>query len=473
MKITRVTLPSLPRFILMALFLAAGLGMAGARADEIVDRANGLTRQGNPAAAFALLEPLEPKRAGEIDFDYALGTAALDSGKLDRATIAFERILAVDPNFAGARLDLGRALFAMGSDDLAKNEFETVLQQNPPAAVRPLIEKYLEAIAARKKKDLPALSFYVEGGLGHDSNITAVTSGDFSTAVLAAYAIPAVLPTGNSILRKGPFGYLGGGVDYARPLQDVAVGLGLYAGADVKARNYWRDNDFNSQQLDARAGLSYTMERDLVRLGLQAQRFQQEAAAPLSPATGTKTTNDRSMMGLSTEWRRALAPGMQAGLFAQFNQTRFSTSSTQDINSAIFGGQFVKAWDTAGKPVLVAAAYQSRDKARGPQNAAATTDVSKTITGLRLYGQYTVREQVDLFATAGHSARRDDSQFSRSLVEAYGKDRTLDYALGVNWRFTPEWTLRAQAAHFDNRSNISLYEYKRDELSINIRRDFK
>lgn len=179
------------------------------------------------------------------------------------------------------------------------------------------------------------------------------------------------------------------------------------------------------------------------------------------------------MLGLSTEWRHALAPGMQAGLFAQFNQTRFPTSATQDINSAIFGGQLVNAWDTAGKPVLVLAAYQSRDKARGPQNAAGTTDVSKTITGLRLYGQYTVQADVDLFATAGHTGRRDDSQFSRSLVEAYGKDRTLDYALGVNWRFDPDWTLRAQAARFENRSNISLYEYKRDELSINIRRDFK
>ena len=100
-----------------------------------------------------------------------------------------------------------------------------------------------------------------------------MTSGDFSTAVLAAYSIPAVQPTGNSILRKGTFGYIGGGVDYSRPLQDVAVGLGLYAGADFKERNYWSNNDFSSQQWDGRAGLSYAMEKDLVRLGLQAQRY--------------------------------------------------------------------------------------------------------------------------------------------------------------------------------------------------------
>jgi hypothetical protein len=45
-------------------------------------------------------------------FDYLLGIAALDSGKPDRATIAFERVLAVNPNFAGARLDLAIYVFA-------------------------------------------------------------------------------------------------------------------------------------------------------------------------------------------------------------------------------------------------------------------------------------------------------------------------------------------------------------------------
>ncbi len=460
--------------LLIALFsVTVWLDTSSARADEVIDRANALTQQGNPAAAFSLLEPLEPERAGQMDFDYALGTAALDAGKPDRATIALERILASNPNFSGARLDLARAYFAMDSDDLAKNEFETVLQQDPPANVRPLIAKYLEAIAARKKTEQPLLTSYVEGGLGYDSNITAVTSGDFSTAVLAAYNIPSVQPTGNSVLRKGPFAYIGGGVDYLRPLPDVAAGFGLYLGGDYKTRDYWHDGDFSSQQLDLRGGVSFAKERDLFRIGLQAQRYYQEAAAPLSIVTGTKTTNDRSMLGLSTEWRHVIAPGMQAGLFVQFNETRFATSPAQDINSMIIGGQFVNAWDTKGKPVLVAAAYQSRDRARGPQNIAATTDVSKTVSALRLYGQYSIQEHSDLFATAGYSERQDDSQFSRSLVTSYGKDRTVDVAFGVNWRFAPSWSMRAQAARFENRSNISLYGYTRDEWTVSVRRDFK
>ena len=92
---------------------------------------------------------------------------------------------------------------------------------------------------------------------------------------------------------------------------------------------------------------------------------------------------------------------------------------------------------------------------------------------MRLYGQYSIQEHSDLFATAGYSERQDDSQFSRSLVTSYGKDRTVDVAFGVNWRFAPSWSMRAQGARFENRSNISLYGYTRDEWTVSVRRDFK
>ena len=46
-------------------------------------------------------------------------------------------------------------------------------------------------------------------------------------------------------------------------------------------------------------------------------------------------------------------------------------------------------------------------------------------------------------------------------------------ALGLNWRFMPAWVLRLQGTTTENRSNLSLYEYKRTEFSLNVRREFK
>ena len=436
-----------------------------------IQRADRLVKEGRAAEAFAILEPLESANAGDVQFDYLLGIAALDAGKADRASIAFERVLAMDPDFAGARLDLGRAYFAMGSDDLAKEEFESVAKVNPPENVKQLVAKYLEAIEARKKRELPHLGTYVEAGGGTDSNISAVTS-DFASAVLQAYNLPNVQPTGNSVQRKGSFANTGVGVDYTRPSLDYPA-LGLYLGADAKERRYFDNNaSFTSQQLDFRGGLSWQVEANLFKAGLQDQHYFQEGSAPVN-TEGTASNNDRKTLGYTFEYRRALPGNMQAGAFMQLNEQRFATNNTQDINQSLYGLQWIKAFEMKWNPLFFASAFQSRDRALRPQNVAGTTDVSKTISGLRVYGQVTPGEHVDVYASVGHTERQDNAMFSRSTVLGYGKDRTFDITLGLNWRFIPEWVLRLQGTTTENRSNLSLYEYKRTEFSLNVRRDFK
>ena len=436
-----------------------------------IPRAEQLMKQGRAAEAYALLEPLESAQAGNIAFDYLFGTAALDSGHPDRATIAFERVLLVNPNFAGARLDLARAYFAMGSDDLAKAELDAVLQANPPQNVRSVVTRYLEAIEQRKKKDQPQLAGYVEAGAGTDSNITAVTT-DFTGAVLQAYNFPNVQPTGNSVKREGTFSQAAAGAEYTRPLQDYP-GLAWYAGGDARERHYYSNNAaFDTQQLDVRGGLAYTLGANLFKAGVQDQRYFQEGAAPPA-ADGTQVTNDRKTLGYALEWRRVIAPGRQLGAFAQFNEQRFLTNNAQDIDQTLYGLQLINAFQARGNPLVLLALFQSRDRALRPQNVAGTTDVSKTVTGARAYAQYTVHEPFDVFASLGHTERQDDSMFSRSTVIGYGKDRTFDVTLGINWRFAPAWMLRFQGTTTENRSNIALYEYSRTELSVNLRRDFR
>jgi hypothetical protein len=359
----------------------------------------------------------------------------------------------------------------MGSDDLAKAELDAVLQANPPDNVREVVTRYLEAIEQRKKKDQPQLAAYVEVGGGNDSNITAVTN-DFTGAVLQAYNFPNVQPTGNSVKREGTFHQAAAGAEYTRPLPNYP-GLAWYVGGDARERHYYNNNSaFDSQQLDIRGGLAYALGADLLKAGVQGQRYFQEGAAPLA-ADGTQVSNDRKTQGYTLEWRRAIGPGRQLGAFVQFNEQRFLSNNAQDIDQSLYGLQFINAFEARGNPLVFLAMFQSRDRALRPQNAAGTTDVSKTVTGARAYGQYTVHEPFDLFASVGHTERQDDSMFSRSTVIGYGKDRTFDVTLGLNWRIAPAWTLKFQGTTTENRSNIALYEYSRTEFSVNLRRDFR
>ncbi|MCP4683313.1 MAG: tetratricopeptide repeat protein, partial [Desulfobacterales bacterium] len=106
---------------------------------EIIKKAEALIFKGNAEEAYELLAPLESELAGSVDFDYLFGVAALDSGNPAKATLAFERVLLRKPNFAGARLDMGRAYFAMGNYIMAQKEFQKVLGLNPPPFARKIV----------------------------------------------------------------------------------------------------------------------------------------------------------------------------------------------------------------------------------------------------------------------------------------------------------------------------------------------
>src|SRR2546427_9945645 len=93
-------------------------------ADQITDRARLLLQQKNPQAAYRLLDPLESQRAGDPEYDYLLGIAALDSGERERAVFALERVLAVNPKHAQPRPEIPRPYFEMGVHENAQTQFD-------------------------------------------------------------------------------------------------------------------------------------------------------------------------------------------------------------------------------------------------------------------------------------------------------------------------------------------------------------
>ncbi|MDX8379817.1 MAG: ShlB/FhaC/HecB family hemolysin secretion/activation protein [Gallionella sp.] len=121
------------------------------RDDTTLRTAKEMIKSDKPAAAYALLLPLEATLQGEVYFNYLLGIAALNSGQLAHAQQALERVLAYLPDFTGARLDLARACFQLADKSRAKSEFETVLKQNPTDATRATALKYLTLLASHKQ----------------------------------------------------------------------------------------------------------------------------------------------------------------------------------------------------------------------------------------------------------------------------------------------------------------------------------
>ena len=91
---------------------------------------------------------LSPATLATPTLTTCLVVAALDSGRTDAAILSLERAAAAAPQFSGARMELARAHFEAGEFDDARPLFAALLTEDPPAAVRNVIDQYLAVINA-------------------------------------------------------------------------------------------------------------------------------------------------------------------------------------------------------------------------------------------------------------------------------------------------------------------------------------
>lgn len=434
---------------------------AGSEAREKPLReAEALMKAGRPADAYNLLEPLEFDRSGEVRFDYLIGIAALDSGKPDKATLAFERVLAVDPNFAGARLDMARAYYQLGDLPRAKTEFETVSRQNPPEAARATIRKYLDAIAAQQAAKQTRFSAYVEGGLGHDTNVNNSTSQSQIDVPVFGNQTFTLNPTNLKTADDYYSVATGGEVSH-----NLNASWGLYAGADVRQRGNSTQTRFDTLSLDGRAGVTFTDSgKNIFRIGGTGGRYN------------LARVHDRDSSGLSADWRHVYSPTNQVSIFAQYGRNRFvdPAMTINDFDQTILGTGWLHLL-ADGQSVLFGSLYFANENDVAPVTTAnpsgGRADGNKRGLGLRAGGQTTVREDTELFANLGLQSGVYDKTNASFLHKR--KDRHLDLAAGANWHWDKNWTLRPQFSYSRNYSDIVIYRYNRRDVSLTIRRDFR
>lgn len=160
-------------FTLSPLAQAAG-------SDPVLAQADQLLAQRQPQAAFDLLAPLEDERAGDPDYDYLLGLAALESGHGGMAAFAFERCLATDPKNGPCRVQMARTHLALGENGSAREELEAVQASNPPAEVSGMVSQYLGTVTRREAAQKNKLDFHAQLGAGYDTNVSSTTASHFS-----------------------------------------------------------------------------------------------------------------------------------------------------------------------------------------------------------------------------------------------------------------------------------------------------
>jgi outer membrane protein len=413
----------------------------------LLTEAKALLDGGNPAEAYALLSDHEVEFAGTPEFDYLFGIASLDSHRAKEAVFALERVVAEQPEFLGARMDLARAQLQLGQRSLAREQFRFLLTQDPPEETRVVIQRYLDSIGDSIGESRTRLSAswsaLAQAGAGYDSNANGSTS---EQSFLGFTLDPHNVATSSSFAELA---LNGGNVLAFSPTFGVISNLGLSHRANTDASfvdqsissltstAVWLHRGYRfSGGLDGYLGwLDGDSHERGVNLNLGASRqFGSDYEGALSLRAGKLDYRDDALRILDTD--RYLAGA---------SLTRFNLG----WRNARVGATLLLGMDDAKR----AGSPYGNDR-----------------YGVRLFGSMTVLPNAIAYAELSEMSTHYDGSFfgGKRGDEQYG----ITLAADLQDFPARRWTLTPRLRYMKNDSNISLYEYDRFEAVLYIRRGF-
>lgn len=433
---------------LFALVVAASCALtspAHAVIDRPVKQALSLQNQGRSGEAYALLLPLMSQRAGDADYDYALGLAAADSGRPAEAIIAFQRILAAQPGNAKARAELARAYALAGDIDTARAQFDTVVQD--PSLPDPVRQRFTRLVRDYDKQISgggTSISGFADVTAGYDSNINAATDDTNVTIPLFAAFGPGQLGA-NARETDARFYDISGGVSAVHGISRQTRLFGSVLGT-------WRDNidsaPFDQGSLTGTVGASHTLaDRNTLSLSLQTQQFW----------LGQESF--RQSYGVIGQYTRRLASGKALSASAEYFRLDNDIDPLRDANRYGVGVSY------AGRD-LIASVTAGHEETRQQ----AGDHLSFTYVRANIGYEKLLSKKMSVVVGLNGQIRRHDQDDPLFLVER--EDEQVDASIGMRFRVTDSIILRPRVGYTRNFSNIALNDYDRFTASVGARVEF-
>lgn len=421
-------------------------------ADAVLTQAQQLMEKRDARGAYNLLKPLERERAGDPDYDYQLGIAAIDSGRAMEGVFALERVLAVNPNHAQARAEIARAYFILGENETSRREFETVKQQPVPPEVKATIQKFLDAIEQVQAATGRQITGYLEAGIGHDTNVNSGTAS--SQVAIPAFAglglatlNPAALKTADNFLS------LAGGVNLRYPHSPTVAFL---AGVDGSQRLHQNQTGFEQGYINGNAGVEYTQGKNKFLGAAQGQQLYVQ-----------NTGVFRNSYGLVGQWQRQLDNDSLLSAFLQYARLEYPTQPVRNADRDVGGLAYAHAFSMKYSPAVYVSGYYGNER----QSDSTRPDLGHRVTGIRFGGQMNFSAQLNTFASASYE-QRDYGGATPGFVDNRA-DRQKDYRIGVNYIPAKLWTVTPQVLYTDNSSNVPFNAFTRAQALVTVRRDFR
>ena len=206
------------------------------------------------------------KNPSNLEVNFQLGLAALETGRYHEAEAAFERVLFQRPDDSRTRLELGRTYFLAGSYSQAQKEFAAVLETHPPQPVEDKIRRYLKEIDRRQSRMV--LDGVVAAALQYDTNVKNAHGTDAYDVYVGEESVTVKGDEEASDTSHREFAVL-------RYQNDIGRKGGAFVGASATALNqsYFSEDDVNLVYLGADVAAGYYLGRARVYVPLRYERL--------------------------------------------------------------------------------------------------------------------------------------------------------------------------------------------------------
>jgi hypothetical protein len=411
---------------------------------ELVDRAEALLDAGQPEQAYRLLDARLAVFAGNVRFDYILALAAIQAERPEAALIPLRRVIAAEPAFNAARLELADLLARFDDPAGARVQYEAILANAPTAVLRGIVEQRLDALPAGGPLGSVRLAF--EAGLGYDSNANGSTSEDSFQGVLLDPRLQAV----------------------ASAFANAGLSLRQQRQRGDRVATFWRAS-FAYRVNTAASFLDQSV--GFVQAGVNAGTGRARITMTVDGFSGTLDGRDYRR-GAGLELGLAISPWPRWELAGV---VRAGTLEYQPLPlrlldvDRLFGGVVVSRAGIGRLQARVGiAALGGQDRVRQ-----AGSPYSNDRYGARAFVNIEPTTRWRIAAEVAHLV--SDYFAGGGFFGIDRLDRTTAVALSVQWRARPVrgWSAGPQVVYTRNESNVALFRYERVETVIQARYEFR
>lgn len=379
---------------------------------------------------------------GDPYFDYYYGVSAIDAGHASEGVFALERVLLHFPEDHVARLELARGYFILEEYARSRQEFEQVLQGNPPELVQQNAQIFLDQIRLKESRYKTTSNGYVEMGVGSDSNVNSAPDAD-------------VIVSGT--LLEDSTGQDDTFINAAASYQIVhpfAPGWTVNAGITGDIRKNTDFSQFDNITATLQFGMSALDAQSKYSINGVVQQFNLDG------------DDYRMLSGLNLGWRYSLSETSSLNTGLQYAMLDYDTLPNLNSSLTVINFNYNKRFATWLSPVIFAGLNVGMENP-DDNDAFAKADVERDIVGVKLGMVLNLSSRLALQTALG--TQKSDYNGPQQSGDPVTRNDTYNTAdINLLWLFSKNWRLDTKLAYSKNDSNVATRNYDRTRISLNI-----